>query len=301
MSRPDTWMPLYIGDYLQDTTRLSTEQHGAYLLLIMDYWTNGPLPDDDAALAQVTRLQPAAWKKLRPAIARLFQIADGEWRHKRIDEELDKASQFIAKQKANGSKGGRPKKNPSNNPDESQKKPMGFDRDNPNHNPDESPSPSPSPSQLTPSEQPSSLTHTVDVTTFPNPESEIPDPPTAEAHWLTWFNREASTSFDSGSRFDRKDLWPIFRRWCDAGVTQRQAMEAIRTAQANAKEPIANLPKYIDRVLANSQAPPRTSPADSAKLAAARAIFGTEIEGDQHGQSGRIIDVAPVAPRALRG
>ena len=125
MSKPDTWMPLYIGDYLQDTTRLSTEQHGAYLLLIMDYWTNGPLPDDDAALAQVTRLQPAAWKKLRPAIARLFQIADGEWRHKRIDEELDKASQFIAKQKANGSKGGRPKKNP-------------------NHNPDESPSPSPS-------------------------------------------------------------------------------------------------------------------------------------------------------------
>ncbi len=144
MSKPDTWMPLYIGDYLQDTTRLSTEQHGAYLLLIMDYWTNGPLPDDDAALAQVTRLQPAAWKKLKPAIARLFQIADGEWRHKRIDEELDKASQFIAKQKANGSKGGRPKKNSNHNPDESQKKPMGFDRDNPNHNPDESPSPSPS-------------------------------------------------------------------------------------------------------------------------------------------------------------
>ena len=109
----------------------------------MDYWTNGPLPDDDASLAQVTRMQLAAWKKSRPAIARLFQIADGEWRHKRIDEELAKASQFIAKQKANGAKGGRPKKSPNHNPDESQKKPMGFDRDNPNHNPNESPSPSP--------------------------------------------------------------------------------------------------------------------------------------------------------------
>ena len=150
MSKPDTWMPLYIGDYLQDTTRLSTEQHGAYLLLIMDYWTNGPLPDDDAALAQVTRLQPAAWKKTRPVIARFFSIEDGEWRHKRIDEELESARQFIAKQKANGAKGGRPKKNPNHNPDESQKKPMGFDRDNPNHNPDESPSPSPSPSPVNP-------------------------------------------------------------------------------------------------------------------------------------------------------
>ncbi len=138
MSKPDTWMPLYIGDYLQDTTRLTTEQHGAYLLLIMDYWTNGPLPDDDASLAQVTRLHPAAWKKNRPAIRRFFTIEDGEWNHKRINDEMDKASQFIAKQKANGARGGRPKKNPNHNPNESQKKPMGFDRDNPNHNPNES-------------------------------------------------------------------------------------------------------------------------------------------------------------------
>lgn len=145
MSKPDTWMPLYIGDYLQDTTRLSTEQHGAYLLLIMDYWTNGPLPDDDAALAQVTRLQPAAWKKHRPALSRLFSVNDGEWHHKRIDHELDEARKFIEKQKANGAKGGRPKKNPNHNPNESQQKPMGFDRDNPNHNPNESPSPSPTP------------------------------------------------------------------------------------------------------------------------------------------------------------
>lgn len=87
MSTTKVWMPLYIADYIADTNRLTTEQHGAYLLLIMDYWRNGPLPDDDAALANITRLSLPAWKKHRSTIARMFQMEDGEWRHKRIDAE----------------------------------------------------------------------------------------------------------------------------------------------------------------------------------------------------------------------
>lgn len=84
-------MPLYIADYIADTTRLTTEQHGAYLLLIMDYWRNGPLPDDDAALSNITRLPVAAWKKHRSTLARMFQVEGGEWRHKRIDSERQEA------------------------------------------------------------------------------------------------------------------------------------------------------------------------------------------------------------------
>mgnify|MGYP005992915633 CR=1 FL=1 len=86
------WMPFYVGDYLGDTQRLTTEQHGAYLLLILDYWRNGPAPDDDAVLQQITKLERAAWKRHRPALARMFQIVDGEWRHKRIDCELEAAA-----------------------------------------------------------------------------------------------------------------------------------------------------------------------------------------------------------------
>ena len=58
MSRTDTWMPLYIGDYLADTTHLSMAEHGAYLLLIMTYWRTGPLPDNDKALANMPRPFP---------------------------------------------------------------------------------------------------------------------------------------------------------------------------------------------------------------------------------------------------
>lgn len=87
----DSWLPLYVADYLADTTRLSTEQHGAYLLIIMDYWRNGPPPDDDAVLAQITGLPAARWKAHRAVIERFFAIKNGIWTQKRIEKELAKA------------------------------------------------------------------------------------------------------------------------------------------------------------------------------------------------------------------
>ncbi|PZR36563.1 MAG: hypothetical protein DI526_03305 [Caulobacter segnis] len=83
-------MPLVIGDYRKDTGRLTTEQHGAYLLLIMDYWISGPPADDDEDLMAITGLDAKSWKKQRPKLLRYFRVEDGVWRHKRIDEELER-------------------------------------------------------------------------------------------------------------------------------------------------------------------------------------------------------------------
>lgn len=86
---PDTWMPLVIGSYLADTRSLSTEGHGAYLLILMAYWSNGgPLPDDDDEFAAITGLGAAGWEKWRPKLARFFTIEGGYWRQKRADQEL---------------------------------------------------------------------------------------------------------------------------------------------------------------------------------------------------------------------
>ena len=88
----NAFMPLYVGDYLADTTMLTKEQHGAYLLLIMTYWRNrGPIPDRDDGLAMATRSTPQEWKRLRPIMQAFFAVKDGLWTHKRIDEELVKA------------------------------------------------------------------------------------------------------------------------------------------------------------------------------------------------------------------
>lgn len=101
-ARPDTWMPLFIGAYLRKTTRLTTLQHGCYFLLLIDYWVNGPPPDDDEQLAAIVRQPLKDWQRLRPALTSFFDIADGQWRNERADEELAKAEQLSNRGRAAG-------------------------------------------------------------------------------------------------------------------------------------------------------------------------------------------------------
>ena len=106
-------MPLYVADYLADTRRLSTLEHGAYMLLIMDYWRNGGLPNDDRKLARIVGLPEAEWLDIRDNLAELFQA---DWRHKRIDEELAKSEAKTERRVEAGRRGGLAKaaNNPSN-------------------------------------------------------------------------------------------------------------------------------------------------------------------------------------------
>jgi uncharacterized protein YdaU (DUF1376 family) len=99
--KTDIWMPVYIGDYLADTMHLSTEQHGAYLLLLFHLWRRGILQDDDAVLAQITGLPIKAWSLCRAVLAEFFEIHDGQWHHRRVERERIKVS---AKQQFNANR-----------------------------------------------------------------------------------------------------------------------------------------------------------------------------------------------------
>ncbi|WP_235936087.1 YdaU family protein [Devosia aurantiaca] len=89
-------MPLHIENYLADTGHLTAAEHGAYLMLIMHYWREGSLPDDERIIARISRLTASQWAGSRPILAALFREG---WKHKRIDEELSKADDIIEKRR----------------------------------------------------------------------------------------------------------------------------------------------------------------------------------------------------------
>jgi uncharacterized protein YdaU (DUF1376 family) len=85
--------PFYPGDYLRDTMGLSLEEDGAYLRLILEYWTRGgPLPSGEASLARIIRVPIKTIRRLSPVLSRFFdRSSPSEWRHKRVEKELLKA------------------------------------------------------------------------------------------------------------------------------------------------------------------------------------------------------------------
>lgn len=89
VSKTDTWMPLFIGDYKKDTGHLCAAEHGAYLLLIMHHWvTQAPLPDNDRQLSRIAAMDLSEWIAVRPIIQPFFQCDNDGWTHKRVVEEL---------------------------------------------------------------------------------------------------------------------------------------------------------------------------------------------------------------------
>lgn len=89
------WMKFEVGEYLSKTSHLSTVEHGAYLLLLLHYWMNGGLPNDEESIFRITRMEAKQWKKSRGALKTLF---DEDWRHAELDE---KRAQAIEKSQVN--------------------------------------------------------------------------------------------------------------------------------------------------------------------------------------------------------
>lgn len=86
---------LWTDAYLADTRHLSTLEHGAYLLLLIEAWRrpNCDLPDDDKILSRLAGLSIKEWGDVKGAVL-AFWKRDGRsktWTQKRLLNERDKA------------------------------------------------------------------------------------------------------------------------------------------------------------------------------------------------------------------
>ena len=95
------YMQLYIADYLADTMHLSAEEHGAYLLLMFNYWQTGkPIPKN--RLAKIARLTNERWADVEPSLREFFCDNGDEWVHLRIEEDLASVREKLTKKSAAG-------------------------------------------------------------------------------------------------------------------------------------------------------------------------------------------------------
>lgn len=118
------YMQLYVADYLADTSHLTTTEHGAYLLLMFNYWQRGQsfkAKDEQSLnkrLATVARMSVDEWTGVADSLREFFNTSSTEWRHERIERDLNavhaKSSKASAAGKASAAR--RKSKNPPNEP-----------------------------------------------------------------------------------------------------------------------------------------------------------------------------------------
>ena len=83
------YMQFHVAEYLADTTHLSTEEHGAYLLLIFNYWQRGkPLDNTKGRLSNVVRMSNERWNEVSAVLSEYFEIDHNIWTHLRIERDL---------------------------------------------------------------------------------------------------------------------------------------------------------------------------------------------------------------------
>jgi len=127
------YYPFHISDYRSATAHLTNGEDLAYRrLLDLYYDTEGTIPADAAKLARLVR---SAQVDVETVLGEFFRLEDGRYHHGRCDRELAEMFHRAEVARANGGKGGRPRKEITQrvspaNPE--------LTQDEPKPNPDES-------------------------------------------------------------------------------------------------------------------------------------------------------------------
>ena len=119
------YFKFHIGDYRRETQHLTLLEHGVYMTLMSTYYTSEqPLPKDERQLLRLAGARTDEEKQAVLDIVNEFFIpTETHWVHSRIDFELSEYHSKAEANRENGKKGGRPKKNAPQKPNDN---PSGF-------------------------------------------------------------------------------------------------------------------------------------------------------------------------------
>lgn len=125
----DPYFPIYPGDYLRDTRGLSLDEHGAYFLLLMNYYAEEGIPSDKDRLYRTCgALTPKDQAAVDHIVGKYFPIIKGRFTNKRADEEIEKRKRYIEMQTRKSALAVEFRKKPADTPADI---PVGHPRDDP--------------------------------------------------------------------------------------------------------------------------------------------------------------------------
>jgi len=87
--------------HLADTAHLTTEEQGAYFLILLHYCQTGaPVPESQ--LAAMVGASKAAWSRMAPELQVFFVVRNGLWRHRAMDLLINEARTKTVKRRKAG-------------------------------------------------------------------------------------------------------------------------------------------------------------------------------------------------------
>ena len=99
-------MPFLVDTYLADTTHLSLEEHGAYLLLLCAMWRrDGYLDDNDIDNARMLGLKPRDWQRLKQRLMPMLTKVGNRFTQKRLQIQWNFAQENRLRQSEKGKAG----------------------------------------------------------------------------------------------------------------------------------------------------------------------------------------------------
>lgn len=89
MSKKPAAIPFFGDAYLADTTHLTTEEHGAYFLLLLAAWRQDDcaLPDNDKKLARIAGVSAQKWRSIKPTLMDFWKVENGRIFQPRLRKE----------------------------------------------------------------------------------------------------------------------------------------------------------------------------------------------------------------------